>query len=492
MKTSHPKILPALCLTEMWERFGYYTVQGLLVLYMSKAFGFTDNDSYTIMGVFSALAYISPFVGGSLADRLLGFKNAVVWGGLFLCAGYAMLAFAGPRQFYLSLATIVVGNGLFKPNISSLLGALYEPGDPKRESGFTIFYIGINVGALLSSIFSGLIKDHFGWHTAFGLASIGLIFGLVIFIFSLKKMIDLKRHQLEASSQVSKLTQGMMLFGALISIGLISLLLRSTLLAKWFLPAMGAALLVFLLVLILKQEAQDRRRLLTLTILILSSIVFWMLFLQMFFSANLFIDRLVDRQVSAFTIPILHKMVGPFIIPTTVFYGLESVFVMILGPAFAWSWQTLSYSNKNPSPFLKFILSIGFAGLCFFTLGLGTHYAYANHLVSPFWFLLSYLFLTIGELLLSPIGLSAVTTLAPRKWVGMMMGVWFVATGFGGQFAGWLAQLSNIPQSITSLDAQLAIYRHAFMDFAYIAFGIMALLFVIYLFLRKLFPTEQV
>jgi POT family proton-dependent oligopeptide transporter len=198
-----------------------------------------------------------------------------------------------------------------------------------------------------------------------------------------------------------------------------------------------------------------------------------MIFLQLFFSANLFIDRLIDRQI--FGLPI----------PTTAFYALESVFVILLGPLYAWSWHTLSQNQRNPAPFNKFILAIVFVGLGFLVLAISTYFPNSHHLVNPLWIAFSYLLITMGEMLLSPIGLSAVTTLSPRHLVGMMMGIWFVATGFGGQFAGLLAKISAVPESVTTVDAQLAIYRGAFLDYTFIAVGVALLLFVMQQSLKK-------
>jgi POT family proton-dependent oligopeptide transporter len=475
-----PKALPFLFLTEMWERFGFYVVQGMLVLYMTKAFGFSDGDSYTVMGVFSALAYISPFLGGMLADRFLGFKTAVTWGGLFLSSGYAMLALSADSKtaFYSSLATIIIGNGLFKPNVSSLLGSLYAFGDPRRESGFTIFYIGINLGVLLSGG-SGFIKNHFGWSASFSLASIGLILGLIIFGMGLKHFPTRKSETAEPAKTTPLHVKLGILCGCFIAITLISQLLQNQLLAKWLLPSAGILLLIFLLRTALgQQDAVNRRNMLSLIALILSSIIFWMIFLQLFFSATLFIDRVVDKTVFGLNIP------------TTAFYALESVFVIILGPLFAWSWQTLSENERNPSPFSKFVLAIGFVGLGFLTLAISTYFPGSNHLVSPWWIALSYCLITVGEMLLSPIGLSAVTTLAPRAMVGMMMGIWFVATGFGGQFAGLLAKIASIPENITDISAQLSIYRTAFLDYTAIALGVALVLFIVQLLLKRFFYTH--
>ncbi len=465
----HPKALPYLFLTEMWERFGFYVVQGMLVLYFTQSYGFSDDVSYTIVGVFSALAYISPMVGGFIADRMLGFKQAIVWGGIFLCAGYAFLSVSNPSNFYYALATIVIGNGLFKPNISSLLGALYPEDDAARDAGFTIFYIGINLGSLLAGFTSGFIKDHFGWHAGFGLASVGLIVGLIIFASGFKS----GAIQYQSSSYVAKnifLKKPLILLYCLIAIPLLGLLLQNQFLGQWLLPIFGIFLLFFIFILAAKEPEAVRNRLMILNILIISAVIFWMLWLQLFFSANLFIDRLVNKTVFNFAIP------------TTVFYALESVFVILLGPIFAWYWMFSNRHQINFSPMLKFVIAIFFVGLAFITLGAST---FTNELVNPLWILISYFFITIGELFLSPIGLAAVTLLSPKNLTGMMMGIWFVALGFGGQFAGVLAKLSSIPDTIKDIPGQLIIYRKAFFIFAIIAFCVAVILLIVQLLVRK-------
>jgi POT family proton-dependent oligopeptide transporter len=198
--------------------------------------------------------------------------------------------------------------------------------------------------------------------------------------------------------------------------------------------------------------------------LIISSIVFWMLFLQLFNSANLYVERLVDKQLFGLQLT------------TTVFYASEGIFIIVLGPLFAWLWQTLAHNNKNPSPVTKFVLGIFFTGLGFLVLGLSTLFPNSQNLINPLWIFLAYLLITIGELLISPIGLSAVTSLAPARLIGMMMGIWFVATGFGGLFAGWIAKLSSVPDVHASLTQKLAIYQSAFLEYAYLAFIIAIIL----------------
>lgn len=468
----HPKALPYLFLTEMWERFGFYVVNGMLVLYLTHAFGFSDEKSFTILGVFMALAYISPMIGGILADRFLGFKTAIFWGGLFLITGYAFLALPWSNLFYPALATIIVGNGLFKPNISSLLGTLYKYDDPARESGFTIFYIGINIGALLAGISSGAIKDHFGWQAGFGLASGGLLIGLCTFALGVK-FGDIK-YKAETLVRKKFLTKPWLIFYCIIGIGIITFWLQNTMISNWVLPIFGAAILIYIITVACFQPPEQRNRLLLLIFLILSSIVFWALFLQLFSSSNLFIDRLVDKHFIWFNIP------------TTFFYSLEGAFVILLGPFMVWSWQTLSQNERNPSPFIKFIFATIFIGLGFAVLGASTYFSNSDHMISLWWVVASYLLITMGEMLLSPIGLSAVTTLSPPHLTGMMMGVWFVGTGFGGQFSGQLAKLSSVPKDITDAATQLPIYRSAFFDYAYLAFGVAVLLFVLQWGLRKI------
>lgn len=471
----HPRALPYLFLTEMWERFGFYIVQGMLVLYLTKAFGFTDNKSYTISGLFTALAYISPMIGGFLADAFLGFELAILWGGIFLIAGYAMLALFSLSGFYFALATIIIGTGLFKPNISSLLGTLYKADDTRRDSGFTIFYIGINVGILLSGG-SGIIKNYLGWNACFGFASVGLIISLITFGIGLKSgAVTFKVSAKARNKSPSFFARSPFLIGYCVLAAIfLGLLLQSSVLGDWLLPLLGVILLFFVFILAYRQEPEDRKRLYMLNVLIISSIVFWALFWQMFFSVNLFVDRLVDRDIFG-----MH-------VPTTLFYTLESIFIILFGPALAWSWQTLNENNRNPSPFAKFVLAIVFVGLGFAALALSTYYHNAANLVHPLWIVLAYFFITTGEMLISPIGLSAVTTLSPPRLTGMMMGVWFSALGFGGQFAGVLAKLSSVEGVTMDALTQLPIYRLAFLKYTCLAFGVAAFLFLMQLLFHRI------
>lgn len=470
----HPKALPFLFLTEMWERFGFYIVQGLLVLYMTQYFGLSDNDSYTILGAFTALAYISPIVGGYVADNLLGFHRCVIWGGLFLILGYALLALPFNGLLYPGLATVIIGTGLFKPNISSILGAQYEAHDPRLDAGFTIFYVGINSGAFLAGLSSGYIREYFGWHMSYGVASVGLFIGLLTFLFGLRHIKNTQSHLV-----VTKTFMARLFAYCVLSIMGISFLLRVHSLTDWLLPGFGMVLLVFLSFLAAQEKGEARNKMLLLCALIISSVLYWTLYLQMFFAANLFIDRLVLKDVLG-----VH-------LTTTMFYASESVFIILLGPIFAWIWHQLSDRNMNPSFVAKFILGIFFAGIGMLFLSIGAAFPNAQDLAMPYWVFIAYFFITVGELFLSPIGLSAVTVLAPPKLTGMMMGVWFVAIGFGGVFAGVVAKLASIPDNMHSNLDKLHIYQHAFSQFAYLAFAVSILLFFLQLGAKRLLRDQH-
>lgn len=467
-----PYVLRYLFATELWERFGFYTVQGLLILYMTHVFGFNDSKGYAILGVFSALAYIATLIGGYVADRLYGFVQTTLMGGFLLILGYGLLSFSNAFLLYPALATIVIGNGLFKPNISSILGLQYEKNDARRDAGFTLFYVGINLGVFLAG-FSGYLKDFIGWHASFFAACVGMSIGVFTFWYGKRHLIpEPPIEQVNLSKPV--------FFGLLAgSVIAISFLLKLSIIANAVLPILGLVLLVFLGYQTIRLEFAEKMKFILLCLLILFSIIFWTLFLQLFFSANLFIDRLVVKEWGG-----LH-------LTSTIFYASESIFIIALGPVVAWVWKTLSDIHINPQPILKFTLGLVFSGLCFLTLGISIYYPDSHHMIHPSWIFLSYFFITIGELLISPIGLSAVTQLAPSHLTGLMMGIWFVATGFGGLFAGKIAMLATIPESIKTEAAKLSIYQNAFFDFAYMAFFVALVLLCVYFFTRKTLSIEE-
>lgn len=445
--------LSVLFMTELWERFGFYIVQGLLALYMTQNFNFTDRTSYSLLGAFTALAYIAPVIGGYLADKLLGFIATIILGGILLCIGYAILAINHLSTFYLALAIIVAGTGFLKPNISGLVGTLYAPNDPQRETGFTIFYVGIYIGVLLSTLTSGYVHVYFGWSTSFSLASIGMVIALMIFVSGKSKLTGRGENVIPSKKPLVRV------------LSYTSLIIFISCLFAWFIikyheianitfVILSSVLSGMLFFLILRYKAQQRKNLALLLILFVFSTIFWALYFQTFFSLTLFIERNVERHFWGMTIP------------TIAFLSIIPVCIIIFGPLLAKMWANLKLKNRDFKLATKFGLGLIFTGLGFLIITLGTVLPNANGLISPVWILISYFLITAGELFISPIGLSMVTELAPNKLVGVLMGYWFFSLGIGGQFAGVIAKWTALPQGLESLSTQVAIYQHGFLTYA--------------------------
>ncbi len=462
MQNKQPASLKTLFLTELWERYGFYTAQGLMILFMANKLGFADSKSYGIVGGFMALAYLTPLMGGAVADKISGYRMAILFGGILLSAGYALLALGDQHLFYVALATIAVGNGFFKPNVSSLVGKLYEKNDPRREAGFTIFYMGINLGVLLATLSAGFIQQKLGWNASFFAASIGLVFGTVTLLA------DRRLAAIQPTLNDIKLKQIVaVVISSALAIGLASVLLFHFQWLEITLPIGAAVVFVLLLLMAWRYPAAERYRLILLILLILASIFFWSIYWQLFLSVNLFIDRIVDRNVGGTTIPPI------------MFMSLLAIYVIILGAPVARLWRHLDQKNRNISTPTKFGLSFIFLAAAFSLLALSVAYPNVKQLVSPLWIVIAYLLVTLGELLISPIGLSAVTTLAPEKLVGFMMGVWFFATGIGGEISGLLAQIASIPPGTVAASIRSHHYQHAFIVYSIIAviFGVIVLSF---------------
>ncbi len=458
---NQPVGLSVIFFTEMWERFGFYIVQGMLVLYLTQYWKWSDSDSYSITGAFTAFAYLSPILGGYIADKVIGYKSAVKLGGVLLILGYAALAGLGQTFLYISLAIIVVGNGFFKPNIASLLGTFYDKEDVRREAGFTIYYVGINLGVILSTLSSGFVKDWFGWWAGFALASIGLVIGLATFIIGERKFKQYggppaRNNSHQRTWLQSKIT---LTLGIVISITLLSLLIHYKEVANVLLFSAALLLIILLVSIAFKQhEKQARNQMLALTILAIIAVVFWAIFFQIFFSLNLFIDRDVNRVVFG------HQ------IPTIAFVSFESIFILLLGPLIARLWYRLDQKKRNPSIPLKFFLGFILTGIAFLLLAFGTRFHDASGLINPLWIPLGYCFITLGEMLISPIALSAVTVLAPARWVGMMMGVYLISIGYGGKLAGVIADFSAVPSNLTNKVIESELYGSAFFKYALLSF----------------------
>ena len=476
----HPRGLFVLFFAEMWERFSFYGMRALLVLYLTKHFLFDDAAATGIYATYGSMVYLMPIVGGMLADRYLGFRKAIAFGAVLLCLGHLGMAFEGVpaylsgdavvrdaaavQVFYLSLALIIIGVGFLKPNISSIVGALYEDMDERRDSGFTIFYMGINVGAWAAAIVCGYLGEVYGWAYGFGAAGIGMLIGLITFVRG--------RRRLEgageppdpvalAARRVGPLsTEHVIYLCAFGGVGGAMLLMQYRDVVNVMLYATAALVVAGVIwYSITRCTPVERDRMLVVLGLTGVSVVFWSLFEQAGSSMTLFADRAVDREVFGMTVR------------TGQLQSLNPMFIFMLAPAFAWLWVRLARAGREPSTPAKFGLAVLQVGLGFVALVIGANNPDQNGMVALGWLVLAYLLHTTGELGLSPVGLSMVTKLSVPRVVGLMMGVWFLASSVSHLVAGAIAAMAAAPQDGSIADP-LAVYADAFTLVAWVGVGV--------------------
>ena len=428
----HPKGLFVLFFAEMWERFSYYGMRALLIFYLVQHWLFSDAQASVIYGAYTALVYIAPVVGGYLADRYLGQRKAVLFGAVLLTFGHFFMAFEGDggqqgiaiNIFWLALALIIVGSGFLKANISVMVGQLYPRTDIRRDPAYTIFYMGINVGAALGSLLCGYLGMHpdFGWSYGFGAAGIGMLLGLVVFVWG--KPLLLGRGE---PKDPAKLAGGRELgiYGAgLAMVALCWLAIQYQDLVGWVLAIFGLGLVAYVLyIAVQKLHPHERDRIFAAMFLIFVSIVFWALFEQAGSSLNLFTDRHVDTGG----------------VPAAMFQSINAIYIVLLAPIFAAAWTWLARHGREPSTPTKFGLAVIQVGLGFLVLVWGSQ-AVGIGVATPVIFIfLIYLLHTTGELCLSPVGLSAMNRLSPAHMASLIMGTWFFASATGNFAAGLIA-----------------------------------------------------
>ena len=461
----HPKGLFVCFATEMWERFSYYGMRALLILYLTKHWEFTDATSYLIYGAYTSLVYIMPVFGGMLADQILGSKKAVTYGAILLVFGHLGMTVESNEQiFYLSLALIVSGVGFLKPNISTMVGALYEEGDPRRDSGFTIFYMGINIGAFTATLLCGYLGEQVGWAYGFGAAGIGMLFGLIIFLWGQKYLEGLaeppSNKYLQKMNGISY--ESWAYISGIFMVLVTWFLVQNSQLVGQLLGGFGAIFIgAWLLYALFRCAPDERDRLIVIGILILFSLIFWALFEQAGSSLNILTDRGVNRVIFGWQVP------------ASMFQSLNAGFIFTIAPLFAMLWIALAKRNMEPSTPIKFSIGIIFVGLGFLALVYGMRSSEGLQ-TGVFWIILIYLLHTLGELCLSPVGLSSVTKLSPQRIVGFMMGMWFFASAAGNYVAGLIARATASDSSGVSNDVFDLTQKQSFMD-VYTDVGLMAI-----------------
>lgn len=435
----HPRGLSTLFFTEMWERFSYYGMRALLILFMTATvanggLGFPVSKAGAIYGLYTAMVYLVSVPGGWLADRITGQRRAVFWGGAIIALGHFSMAIPSLTTFYLGLALIVIGTGLLKPNMSTMVGALYTEHDVRRDAGFSIFYMGINIGAMIAPLVCGYLGENINWHYGFGAAGVGMTLGLVQYVLGARYLgkAGLASSGTEADFRLLR----NVLIGILVTAAAAAALIFSGILsisAEGLSDAFGVILvviviLIFVWLLTAKGFSPlERRRSWAILVLFLASALFWSAFEQAGSTLNLFAER--NTNLHAWDAPLWGLFRASY------FQSFNSIFIIALAPVFAWLWVKLA--RNEPSTTAKFSWGLVFVGLGFAILipvAGGTN-------VSPWWLTLTYLLHTIGELCLSPVGLSAMTKLAPARIAGLMMGVFFLSISVGDFIGGRLASV---------------------------------------------------
>lgn len=484
----HPQGLYTLFFSEMWERFCYYGMRALLTLYLIKSLAMGDMEAFGIYGAYTALVYAAPVLGGRIADQILGYKNAVILGGILMTLGEFLILGGTEQWLYIGMGAIIVGNGYFKANISTIVGKLYEDGDPRRDSGFTIFYIGINIGALLATTVCAEVGNIYGAQYGFALAGLGMIIGTLTFYLGrakFERVAEAPDPEKLHSAWIGPLSRfHVILLGSLAAIPLLYFLMSNSEVVGYLLAVTAVFVIYNLLSEAWKEGAIARDRMIMMIILFLFNIVFWACFEQAGTSLTLFADRNVDRVIFGWEMGAA----------TTQFFN--PAFILIFGSIFSVMWIKLSNIGKNPSIPMKF-------GLGIIQLGLGYLVVQAMHSLG--WInessqlpiitlVLLYMLHTTGELFLSPIGLSMVTKLAPKRMTGTAMGGWFLSFAGANYVAGILAKATGTEEhgadgaaeGTASAAATLATYVDVYTQMGLITIGIGVLLVLLSKPLNKL------
>ena len=440
----HPVGLSTLFFTEMWERFSYYGIRPLLVLFMTAAltsggFGFERQTASSIVGIYAACVYLASLPGGWIADRLLGLRRAIWYGGILIALGHLSIALSiifAHSAFFIGLVLIVLGTGLLKPNISAIVGELYPEGGARRDAGFSIFYMGINIGALVAPLITGYLGERVGWHLGFGAAGVGMVIGLITYRLRADNTLG-NIGMVPGSTDPDEHRR--VKLSVMIGVAVIALLVVLTmagilhvnpvsLAQKMTLVIVGSALLYFIYLFVGGGLTfEEKKRVVIIILLFIFAAIFWSAFEQAPTSLNLFARDYTNRVVFGWEMPTLWLQAA------------NSVFVILLAPVFAIVWVALGKRGKDPSSVAKFAWGLFFAGLGFVVMLIAANIVInggGNVRVSSWWLVFSYFLQTIGELSLSPVGLSSMTKLAPFKFKGQMMGVWFMAAALGNLIAG--------------------------------------------------------
>ncbi len=489
-RKTHPKALFTLFFAELWERFSFYGMRSFLVLYMTKvlfekiAEGEADARAYGIYGAFNALLYAAPVIGGMIADKILGFRRTIIIGGISMAAAQFILAFNAwqfnsETMFFTGLGLLAVGNGFFKPNISSFLGTFYDKNDPRKDGAFTIFYMGINIGAFLSPLTCAYLAEKYDWSLGFLAAGLGMVLGIVVFWRNMAMYEDKGNPPNPASLKdvifAGMTKQSIIILGALLAIPLFALLIDYEKVTDIILVLSGVAVLGYILVNALRDNnREDGQRMFVFLALFFFHMIFWTLFEQAGGSLTILADRFVNRHD----------------IPAGQFQSLNAMFIMLLAPVFSWIWLKLAKSGKEPRTPMKFFYGLVQIALGFWVIVIGAKSVLAGvnsgALIPVIYLVVMYLLHTTGELSISPVGLSVVTKLAPAKMVGFVMGAWFLSIAFAHKIAGELGKQIASPAEGSDAATALGQFADVYMQWGvYVTLSAAAVLLILSPILKK-------
>jgi proton-dependent oligopeptide transporter, POT family len=483
---SQTKSFSTVFLIEMWERFGFYGMQVLMVTYMVKKLGFAESDSNLVWGAAAALIYATPAVGGWIGDKFLGTRRTMLTGAVVLMLGYAMLWIPTDNAvfLYVALGVIVLGNGLFKPNAGNLVRKIYEGDEVKIDSAFTIYYMAVNVGSTISMLLTPWIRDYvgehygdaLGWHTAFGVCSNGLILGLVNYFFM--------RHTLAHIGSAPDETRPPMkhvlgvLVGGVAIIGVSAVILQNQTVAQWCVYLAGVVILGIFAHLIRSVEPGERAGLVAALVLTVQTIFFFIFYQQMSTSLNLFAQRNVDLSFGIFGFEIFRWIPEQF-------QSLNAIWIVILSPLLVWMYNALGRHGKDFSVAAKFALGFVAVAVGFFMYGLGAHGA-VDGKISSWYMVWGYGFYSLGEILVSGLGLAMIARYVPARMGGFMMGAYYVAVGVAQYMGSVVANYAAIPDNITDPVQSLPIYTSLFNKLGFVGVGCTVLAVAMLPLMRKL------
>jgi proton-dependent oligopeptide transporter, POT family len=459
---SQTRSFATLVLLELWERFGYYGMQALIVYYMVQRLGFDDSRATLVWSAAAALIYVAPAIGGWIGDKVLGTKRSAVLGAMILTVGYALMAVPTLNTWFLfsALGVVVVGNGLFKPNNANLVRKNYEGDDSKIDSAFTIYYMSVNVGSTFSMLATPWIKDYvnatygneLGWHAAFAVCSVGLVLGLFNVLLMRHTIQHLGSPPDREPLNVGKL--GMVLGGGVLAVGASAAILEYQSLARAFVYVAGIVVLGIIVHMIRKSETSERSGMIAALVLMLQTVFFFIFYQQMSTSLSLFALRNVNLDFSLFGMHLFDWAPAQF-------QALNAIWIMVLSPVLAWIYTKAGNSGKDLSIAAKFALGFSVVAVGFFIYGFAGAFAVEGKTSS--WIMIwGYGFYSLGELLVSGLGLAMVARYVPERMSGFMMGAYFVATGISQYLGGLVANLASVPRDVTDPVQTLSIYTSLF------------------------------